>query len=221
MIRSRIASRWLRTGILAWVAAGTLIAGSCALLQPVDDTTPGDPGMGTADGSGGVPTDGDSAQTKPSGSESADPQATPQDEATAADQQETGLTVQLLQSGQQSAVRSPVATTIGDVANWEQVWAVIHANEVNPPPVPDVDFSTHQVVILILGDRSTGGYSVRVAKVSERDRAIEVMVAVTAPNPGDMVTQVHTSPFTTVAIPDPGKPVVFVGDDVRTGFVSD
>jgi len=159
------------------------------------------------------------------GSASSDPRAAEGDSAPAdglADERADGGTPgKILAAGLQSAVRVPVARVISDQLSWQQAWAVIHANQLDPPPVPSVDFSESRVVVLILGERDTGGYSVAVAAVRELRNAVEVEVAVTAPEPGMIVSQALTSPYSLVAIPRSSKPVVFVGDDVTEGFHGD
>jgi protease stability complex PrcB-like protein len=128
------------------------------------------------------------------------------------------LPLRVVAAGIQSAVRTPAATTITTRMVLEEVWFAIHANQLTPPPVPEIDFSAEMVVLLILGERPSAGYSVRVSGATMGERAALITIQVRAPEPGRMTAAVVTSPFEISAIGITNVPVTFVGDDVRTGF---
>lgn len=132
----------------------------------------------------------------------------------------------ILDAGTNSAVRIPVARAVHDAAVWTEVWAAIHANRVDPPALPNVDFRSESVIVLLLGERRTGGYAVGIDGVApiggaRSPQTVEVTVSVSAPGPGDMVTQALTSPYELSAIPIASAQVTFVGDDVEVGFEHD
>jgi protease stability complex PrcB-like protein len=124
----------------------------------------------------------------------------------------------LLTAGIQSAVRTPVATTISTRMVFEDVWFAIHANQITPPPVPAIDFASETVVLLILGERPSAGYSVHASSARMGETAALITVSVRSPEPGRMNAAVLTSPFEISAIAVTGVPVSFVGDDVGDGF---
>lgn len=100
----------------------------------------------------------------------------------------------------------------------DEVWAAIHANTLSAPIVPEIDFSSELVILLILGERPTAGYGVRATHATVDERSVAVFVEVTTPDPGSMNATVLTSPFELSAIPAFDLPVTFAGDDVREGF---
>ncbi|THF88255.1 protease complex subunit PrcB family protein [Deinococcus sp. KSM4-11] len=57
------------------------------------------------------------------------------------------------------------------------------------------------VIGVFLGQRPTGGYSVRVLSVSKADNVLTVRVQVHAPGPGAITTQALTSPWTLIRVP--------------------
>jgi len=61
--------------------------------------------------------------------------------------------------------------------------------------VKDVDFSKGQVLLLDIGSRSTGGYSVDVTSIEDNKDYIVVKVAIYAPSPNCMLIQTLTNPF--------------------------
>ncbi|HBB95453.1 MAG TPA: hypothetical protein DC054_08675 [Blastocatellia bacterium] len=71
------------------------------------------------------------------------------------------------------------------------------------PSLPSLDggfFQSNTLIAAFLGERPTGGYS-----ISIREEAGGFILAEKKPKPGSMVPQMITSPFTLVAIPQPGN----------------
>jgi hypothetical protein len=62
----------------------------------------------------------------------------------------------------------------------------------------DIDKANY--IILNMGEKSTGGYSIGVEKVEETDKNIIITVKETAPAPDSMVMQVITYPYAVVKI---------------------
>ncbi len=128
------------------------------------------------------------------------------------------IPLRILAAGSQSAVRVPVTGAITNQVALEEVWFAMHANQLSRPEVPEVDFGSETVIILILGERPSAGYSVRAEEITLRDNRIEVRIAVTSPGPDVMTASVLTSPFQLSAIEITDVPVTFVGEDVRDGY---
>ena len=62
------------------------------------------------------------------------------------------------------------------------------------------DISNSNYVILNMGEKNTGGYSIGVEKVEETDKNIIITVKENSPAPDAMVMQVITYPYTVVKI---------------------
>jgi hypothetical protein len=62
------------------------------------------------------------------------------------------------------------------------------------------DISNSNYIILNMGEKNTGGYSIGVDKVEETDKNIIITVKETNPAPDAMVMQVITYPYTVVKI---------------------
>jgi len=58
-----------------------------------------------------------------------------------------------------------------------------------------VDFSTKRAVLLDLGQRNTGGYSIATSEIQEFNDNVIVVITVTKPGSSCAVTQAFTSPF--------------------------
>jgi hypothetical protein len=75
------------------------------------------------------------------------------------------------------------------------------------PGPPHVDWSREQVVVISLGPRSSTGYSLRIVRVVERRRGVDVIVRERTPSLGDPVEARVTYPYRAVAIRSTKTPV--------------
>ena len=64
----------------------------------------------------------------------------------------------------------------------------------------ETDISNSNYVILNMGEKNTGGYSIGVEKVEETDKNIIITVKENSPAPDAMTMQVITYPYTVVKI---------------------
>jgi PrcB C-terminal len=75
------------------------------------------------------------------------------------------------------------------------------------PEPPPVDFDHREVVVVSLGPRSSTGYSLRVERVVERRREIDVYLRERTPSLGDPVEPRVTYPYRAITIERSPKPV--------------
>jgi hypothetical protein len=68
------------------------------------------------------------------------------------------------------------------------------------PQPPPVDWTREQVVVIALGPRSSTGYSLRILRVVERRRGIDVYAREQTPSLGDPVTARVTYPYRALAM---------------------
>jgi PrcB C-terminal len=92
-------------------------------------------------------------------------------------------------------------------AELSAAWGTIHGPDTEP--VPTVDFSRQMVVLIALGQRSTGGYSLRFDGLSSDAGTTVVRYTLTSPGPGCMAAQVLSSPVELVAVPKAAGPLRF------------
>ncbi|WP_417543921.1 protease complex subunit PrcB family protein [Marinobacter sp.] len=69
-----------------------------------------------------------------------------------------------------------------------------------------VDLAKEHLVFVTLGEKPTGGHSVSLAsaEMKNNDKTLRLVMAVRAPAPGTMVSQVITSPCVVLAVPATG-----------------
>ena len=111
-------------------------------------------------------------------------------------------------SGETSKQRLAIRTAQA----WKAVWEKTYRNVSSPPEVPKVDFTKDMILAVFMGQKSTGGHSVQIVKVSKTDKGLKTHVREISPKPVDIVTQALTSPFHLVIISSVEGDVIFVDE---------
>lgn len=65
----------------------------------------------------------------------------------------------------------------------------------------DIDFSNQSILVVYLGERNTGGYSIDVSNIYWNKNNLVVETSETKPQKGEMVTMAITNPYCIVKIP--------------------
>lgn len=106
-----------------------------------------------------------------------------------------------LDTGWVSGIREQQVRLIQDEATWKAYWQQ-HTRPISPaPPAPAVDFNQESILVVHLGEKRSGGYSVQVEQVTEAGGLVTATIRQTAPGPGDVVTAVMAQPFAIVRLP--------------------
>jgi hypothetical protein len=112
-------------------------------------------------------------------------------------------------AGTYSGLRDSLRVVVRDAQTfatlWNRAWTYTPA-----PGVPEVDFATHVVLVVALGERSSGGYSIQVTEVASEGYGLRALVCSTAPGGGCAVTLALTQPVDFVSVPAHGAAVRFV-----------
>ncbi len=125
----------------------------------------------------------------------------------------------VLASGTNANVTSSavqVATAQADVG---ALYNLAYGRQTAIPSVPSLS-GNDTVIGVFLGQRPTGGYSLRVTGASAQSGVLTLTVAVSAPGPGSITTQAITSPWTIVRVPGSFREVRVVdpqGQPFQTG----
>jgi hypothetical protein len=120
------------------------------------------------------------------------------------------IVIQQRFSGHHSGMRTTGEQVIQDAEVWKQVWGQVYRTSRPQPEPPKIDFDKQTVLAVFLGNRNTGGYSIRITAVKDTGKETEVHVQRSSPRPGDITTQALTQPYDIVVIDKPDKPVRFV-----------
>jgi hypothetical protein len=103
-------------------------------------------------------------------------------------------------TGNVSGLQDPLRVVVREPAEFESLWKMAWGAEPSRP-LPEVDFSTHMVLAVALGGRSTGGYTIQVAEVLPEGDGLEARVVSTAPGKNCAVTLALTQPVDFVSVP--------------------
>lgn len=114
------------------------------------------------------------------------------------------LPVTLLAQGQQSQQLEQRFEWITDSDTFILHWQALHSGQ-----APAVDFQQDGVIAVYMGEQSTGGYAIRVERVSHRDAELLVEVALLAPGQGCLTTQAFTQPYQLTLVPQVAQRAVF------------
>lgn len=105
-------------------------------------------------------------------------------------------------AGQQGGVTAASHRVLRDAAAWDAFWQDVQT----PAPRPFRP-DREQAVAVFLGERRTGGYTVRIENPTAREGRLVVTYQESPPPPGAMVTQALTSPWALVVAPRSDLPV--------------
>jgi hypothetical protein len=85
-------------------------------------------------------------------------------------------------------------------ADFLKTWKLVAGNQIPLPTAPKIDFSKSRMVTVFLGQRPTGGYSIRYKSATLEGNVLNLVMETISPSPDRMVTQVITSPFVMLEI---------------------
>lgn len=106
-----------------------------------------------------------------------------------------------------------------DEASWRAFWSKHAARQLPPPDAPRAEWGNESVVAVVLAEKTSGCWGVRVTNASYESGARRTVVEVTtyAPGPGMMCTSALTRPYHFVALPDRPGDVSFVERETTGG----
>ena len=99
-----------------------------------------------------------------------------------------------------SGFAEPMEMVLHDQNALSDAWKTAHAG-IRGNPAPTVDFQSQMVVVVALGTRRTGGYSVQIDQVNRDKDGAVVSYTATSPGATCMTTQMITSPVAAVTAP--------------------
>ena len=105
-------------------------------------------------------------------------------------------------AGLQGGVTAASHRVVRDAAAWDAFWQDVQTSAPRPFR-PDRE----QAVAVFLGERRTGGYTVRIENAAAQEGRLVVTYQESPPPPGTMVTQALTSPWALVVVPRSDLPV--------------
>ncbi|HET7462474.1 MAG TPA: protease complex subunit PrcB family protein [Longimicrobium sp.] len=100
-----------------------------------------------------------------------------------------------------SGVETAMRETLRDATAWRALWTRLTSRAGPPVPPPEVDFAREMVLVAALGQRSSGGYAIRIESVRQAGGEMVATVVQTSPGPRCGVTGALTAPADVVIVP--------------------
>ena len=104
-----------------------------------------------------------------------------------------------------SGIVEPLQVVIRDREAWVELWKRIDKNA----PLPAIDFSRDMLIVVAMGQQSSGGFGIIIDAVRERDDRLEVMVKSISPGKNCGVLTALTQPVDIVRLLKSKQPVIF------------
>lgn len=95
---------------------------------------------------------------------------------------------------QMSEVQQAGVRVVRSAAEWEEAWAQLTGRVSPAPSRPSVNFAAQTVVIVALGQKPSGGYTVRADSAWSEGSTVSLAVTETGPGPRCMTPAVVTAP---------------------------
>ena len=90
-----------------------------------------------------------------------------------------------------------------------KIYKLINKSKSPGIKIPIINFEKETVLVLFLGEKSSGGHSISVEQILDENEKVTVKYKVTLPKLGEMVTTVMTQPYCIIKIPITSKEVIF------------
>ncbi len=107
--------------------------------------------------------------------------------------QEGRVPIKMLTSGSRwPSAQGPTFALITGPNSWT---TFLRRHGTRPDAWPPVDWNTYVVLVALMGQQRTGGYSIAIRQVRVQGNTVIIQVKEERPAPGEMVIQVLTSPY--------------------------
>ena len=108
---------------------------------------------------------------------------------------------EVVASGQQAVgIARPSFRLVRDEAELRSLWNQLHGASLNVPPLPRADFARETLLVVMMGERPSGGYRVEVQNVSLDGGDLFVDLRFVEPAPDAVTTAALTSPWAVVRV---------------------
>lgn len=101
-------------------------------------------------------------------------------------------TFSVVEEGSYCQIKEIGAHTIQNKSDWEKFWHRHSGNSQSQPP--KVDFRWNTVVAMYLGEKRTGGYSIKVKEIVDTGEDLLIFTEKTTPE-GGFATMAFSQPF--------------------------
>ena len=106
---------------------------------------------------------------------------------------------EVISQGGQSGIDHQMSMVVDNMMHWEHLW-MMHTNmQVDPEPLPRIDFETEMVIAQFLGPIASCGFGINTEKVKNRRDYVKVKTVVTLPS-GPIACLIAEQPYEFIKI---------------------
>jgi len=114
-----------------------------------------------------------------------------------------------VQSGSMSGLARRGRVVIRNQEEWTLFWKRHSAIRRPIPEAPEIDFSKNMVLAVMMGQQSSGGYTIEITSVKQKEGKMMVEVRETDPSKSTTTLSALTAPFHIVTVPKWEGEIVF------------
>ncbi len=103
-------------------------------------------------------------------------------------------------SGTSSAAETAAVFLVENNDQWRKTWRLATGKIEPAPDLPEVDFKANVVIAAFMGQKSSSGHRIEIARIIKSGRSLKVFIIHRSSTQG-MLLPVLTSPFHLVSIP--------------------
>jgi len=115
----------------------------------------------------------------------------------------------LIKEGTNSGFITKKEQVITNPTDFENEWNIALANYLERNPVPNFDFNNNQIILITMGEQTSGGHTIRTDSVTFTESTITLNATASKPGNDCMTTSVMTQPFQIINIPKSNKKIEF------------
>lgn len=126
-----------------------------------------------------------------------------------------------LNTGVNGGFTTKTNQVITDEDELKKAWKIAFKNYMKVGDAPEVDFNKNVVLLVAMGEKNSGGYSIKVEKVVSSNLSTIVSVVETVPGKNCNVTSALTYPYQFVQIEKPKTEITFTNIEDAIDCVSE
>ena len=100
-------------------------------------------------------------------------------------------------------------TIITNQKEYNTAWAAAFSRFSDQPKPAQIDFKNKIILLVTMGEKNSGGYTIKIDSIEENEKNIIVTILETSPGKGCITTSMMTYPYQMVEVKNSNKEVIF------------
>ena len=114
-----------------------------------------------------------------------------------------------LNAGKNGDFTQKVNRVISNQNDFNEVWDKAFSNFTDKEKTPEIDFKNKLILLVTMGQKNSGGYTIKIDQLTETQDNITVTILETSPGKSCVTSEVLTFPYQIVEIDKTTKKLVF------------